>query len=114
MNKPKVITMAVALLVVGAVWQVASFADKAEIYTPGPVVVLHTWLGDQCTFVPDFDIGECCRLHDIAYQEGGTEDDRMVADVEFRDCIRGEGRPIVAAIYYSGVRLFGWLFFSYS
>lgn len=82
-------------------------------YEPGPVRWLHDWMGGYCTFAPDLDIGECCRLHDIAYQVGGSEWDRYSADIQFRLCILREGRPVVAEIYYWGVRTFGWLFFNY-
>lgn len=90
-------------------------ADTGEdSYTPGGVVALHSWLGGQCSFVPDLNVGECCLIHDLAYQQGGTEADRRRADVEFRRCVRMKNGPLVAWIYYSGVRLFGWLFFNYS
>jgi hypothetical protein len=76
-------------------------------------MVLHEMLGDQCSFVPDLDVGDCCMAHDIAYQIGGDRADRLIADQELRDCILGHNRPIVAVIYYTGVRLFGWLFFNW-
>ena len=88
--------------------------DGEEIYVPGPVVALHRKLGDDCTFAPDLDIGHCCRIHDEDYQAGGTELDRYLADVRFRDCIKDAGRPFVARVYYWGVRLFGWFFFNYT
>ena len=102
-------------MVAVCVFSAACFASPAlaDEYTPGPVVPLHSWLGDQCSFAPDLDIGSCCARHDIAYQAGGNEFHRYVADIRFRNCIRAEGRPVVAAIYYRGVRAFGWLFFNY-
>ena len=84
-----------------------------EEYTPGPVVVLHEWLGEQCSFVPDLDVADCCAVHDNDYLIGGNEFDRWWADLRFRQCIRERGRPVVAEIYYAGVRLFGWMFFNY-
>lgn len=77
------------------------------------VDVLHGMLEDQCTFAPDLDVGSCCAAHDIAYAVGGNEFDRYDADVDFYYCIRAKNRPIVAVIYYIGVRTFGWLFFNY-
>ena len=82
-------------------------------YEPGAIVMLHELLGDQCSFVPDLDVADCCAVHDMDYQAGGTELDRWLADLAFRNCIRERNRPVVAEIYYSGVRLFGWLFFNY-
>lgn len=103
--------LAIASILLGTFCQ---YSQADEIYTQGPVVALHNWLGDQCSFVPDFDIGHCCVIHDMAYQAGGSEFDRKQADIAFRNCIRAEGRPLVASIYYWGVRVFGWLFFNYS
>jgi len=77
------------------------------------VHILHSWLGEQCTFAPDLDIGFCCGAHDDAYAIGGTERDRIRADRTFFRCIYNEGRPLVARIYYFGVRWFGWAFFNY-
>jgi hypothetical protein len=93
-----------------------SFGYGQEIerpYVPGPVTELHLWLGGECSFVPDLDVGECCRKHDEAYQRGGDWLDRLWADLMFRECILDKNRPVVARIYYRGVRTFGWLFFNY-
>ena len=84
-----------------------------EDYVPGPVTDLHVWLGGECSFVPDLDVGECCRDHDILYQQGGDWFDRLLADLAFRKCILERNRPVVAEIYFWGVRTFGWLFFNY-
>jgi hypothetical protein len=81
------------------------------------VHVLHQWLADQCSFVPDIDaqVSSCCGAHDVAYSIGGTGLDRLLADLEFRHCIRQDARrPVIAEIYYAGVRLFGWLFFNFA
>ena len=77
------------------------------------VHVLHSFLGDQCSFAPDLDIGFCCGAHDEEYAIGGNRRDRLNADRSFRQCIINEGRPVVAGIYYFGVRLFGWAFFNW-
>lgn len=114
MNKAKVMGIFVSFMAVSLFWQVESFGASDESYSPGPVVVLHTWLGDQCSFVPDFDIGNCCAIHDMDYQVGGSEFQRWRVDLKFRNCIRDEGRPVVATIYYWGVRWFGWIFFNYN
>ena len=94
------------------------FAETAtaetDNYVPGPVTDLHNWLGGECSFVPDLNVADCCRKHDMAYQQGGNEMDRLMADFEFRECILEKNSPIVAAIYFRGVRLFGWLFFNYT
>ena len=92
---------------------IASTALSQETHSQTGVHVLHTYLGDQCSFAPDLDIGFCCGAHDEAYATGGTERDRRRADRNFFRCIYNEGRPLVARIYFWGVRLFGWAFFNY-
>lgn len=52
-----------------------------------------------------------CLDHDYAYWQGGTRQERKMADLKLRDGIRGEGKPVIAQIAYAGVRLGGtpWL-----
>ena len=109
-----VVCLIAAFLVIGFVCHEKSWGGEEVAYSPGPVVILHNWLGERCSFAPDFDIGDCCAVHDMAYQTGGSALDRWIADREFRDCIRAEGRPLIAWIYYRGVRWFGWIFFNYA
>ena len=52
----------------------------------------------------------CCNEHDLAYEEGGTERDRRLADKRLRRCIADSGRwwrRIVAWVVWFAVRLFG-------
>jgi hypothetical protein len=62
---------------------------------------------DGCTRVPDFDFRGCCVNHDICYQAGGSARDRLVCDQQLRRCIANAGHPILAQVYYAGVRAFG-------
>lgn len=62
---------------------------------------------DGCSWSPDFNFRCCCIRHDIDYWAGGTKQDRLEADQRMRDCIRSYNRPILAWIYYIGVRIFG-------
>ena len=69
---------------------------------------------------------ECCYLHDLLYQLGGTAEDRKRADKALRDCAAGAGsfpagwvgvtrkvwRHIRAALMYGAVRLFGWQYWT--
>ena len=52
-----------------------------------------------------------CLAHDHAYWQGGTFMERKAADLELRDAIRREGKPLIAQIAYAGVRIGGtpWL-----
>lgn len=68
---------------------------------------------DGCSCVPDINekIRACCDAHDVAYWLGGTRAQRKQADQAFRQCARDAGHPVIAAIYYMGVRMGGvpWL-----
>lgn len=68
---------------------------------------------DECTGVPEFNIAHCCAQHDIAYESGGTWQDRLTDDRVFRNCIWQNGEPVLAIIYFLGVRAFGWIFWKY-
>ena len=76
---------------------------------------------DHCTSSPDViwgvNISYCCAFHDDEYRRGGSEEDRRIADYEFKGCI--DARLYVAGVgwwkrwmtrnaYWMGVRLFGW------
>lgn len=100
------------LLVVCCGLTSSAAAQETEPSQTG-VHVLHSWLGEQCSFVPDLDVGFCCGAHDEAYAIGGSERNRRRADRDFRRCIANAGRPVVARIYYWGVRIFGFAFFNY-
>jgi hypothetical protein len=58
---------------------------------------------DECTLVPEFDIGDWCILHDFLRRYGvvpvGT------ADRIFREGIRDSGRPVLAWVYWWGVKI---------
>lgn len=72
------------------------------------------WVANGCTASPDFDFKHCCDAHDYCYCvggecpcEGGLFDARKACDQDLRDCIRGEGHPFLAGVYYRAVRAFG-------
>ena len=52
----------------------------------------------------------CCDEHDLAYEEGGSKDDRRLADRRFRECMKESGRPFKAWLFWVFVRAGGWLF----
>lgn len=54
-----------------------------------------------------------CNDHDVAYGRGGTGDDRKAADKALYRRIKANGEPVRATVAYEGVRVFGWMFFSY-
>lgn len=75
-----------------------------------------TWAANGCTLVPNISpaVKACCDTHDGCYCVGGDSDDRLACDRAFRDCIRAAGYPLIADIYYMGVRTFGTFFFNYA
>jgi hypothetical protein len=73
---------------------------------------------DGCTLFPDSslilkkDWCECCFEHDIAYWQGGTEDERLKADEELRECVLEKtGDENLARVIYKGVRFGGSPYF---
>ena len=49
----------------------------------------------------------CCVPHDRAYWRGGSEADRLRADVALRDCVAARGFPVDAVVMFAGVQMFG-------
>ena len=48
---------------------------------------------------------ECCLKHDIAYWQGGTEEERKAADIAFRECVKKKtGNSELAEVMYQAVR----------
>lgn len=51
---------------------------------------------------------KCCILHDIAYWQGGTADQRTQADQMLRQCVANSGEPTIGEVIYLGVRAGGY------
>jgi hypothetical protein len=49
----------------------------------------------------------CCVRHDIAYWQGGTEPQRLAADLALQQCVATAGEPKIAALMLQGVRVGG-------
>jgi hypothetical protein len=56
---------------------------------------------------------QACNTHDVGYGRGGSGDDRKAADEALYREIKANGQPVRARVTYAGVRVFGWMFFSY-
>ena len=55
---------------------------------------------------------ECCLEHDIAYWQGGTEEDRLQADLTFKACVEKKtGDSTLANLMYEAVRVGGEPYF---
>ena len=56
---------------------------------------------------PPFE--ECCLEHDLAYEQAPNASDRLWADSHFLRCMTVNGWPKLGAIFFIGIRAFGWL-----
>jgi hypothetical protein len=79
---------------------------------------LKDFKSDGCSLFPDRslinedDWCSCCFEHDIAYWKGGTEEERLAADIALRECILEKtGNAELADLMYAGVRLGGSPYF---
>ena len=66
-------------------------------------VGISDFTSDGCSLFPDrslideSDWCDCCLVHDIAYWKGGTEEERLAADLALRECVLAPGpvmRPL--------------------
>jgi len=55
----------------------------------------------------------CCDEHDVFYAQGGSEADRLFADMRLLACVHAKGHPIWARIIFVGVSLGGWAHWNY-
>lgn len=68
---------------------------------------------DGCSSFPDgtFEHNQlwlsCCTAHDYAYWQGGTYQERLVADKELQQCVAKIGEPHIANLMLAGVRVGG-------
>ena len=72
---------------------------------------IHDFTSDGCSLFPDGNIKDrglwcqCCLVHDIAYWQGGTKEDRKHADEALRDCVLERTRnKALANMIHKGVR----------
>jgi hypothetical protein len=74
---------------------------------------LEPFTSDGCSSYPDGTDADptkwlhCCVEHDVRYWAGGTDDERLVADEELRDCVAATGEDDQAEIIFTGVRAGG-------
>lgn len=70
-----------------------------------------------CTAVPNFDFKLCCDEHDRQYSIPAGPLERFRADWKLMRCIQCKSklfaRFLIGVIYFTGVRIFGLLFFNY-
>ncbi len=74
---------------------------------------LSPFTSDGCSIFPDGTVKQnslwlsCCIDHDHAYWMGGTEQERLQADNELKQCVAKLGEPDIADIMLKGVRIGG-------
>lgn len=74
---------------------------------------LDAFTTDGCSSFPDGTFNDrqlflgCCTLHDFAYWQGGTVEQRLQADQSFSYCISELGHPELAKMMLLGVRIGG-------
>ncbi len=72
---------------------------------------------DGCSAFPDgtFEQKElwlsCCTAHDYSYWQGGTYEERLIADKQLRQCVAKVGKPKIASLMLAGVRVGGSPYF---
>lgn len=68
---------------------------------------------DGCSSFPDgtFEHNQlwlsCCTAHDYTYWQGGTYQERLVADKELQQCVAKVGEPHIANLMLADVRVGG-------
>lgn len=86
---------------------ISSFADPMDQSLYQFSNELRPFTTDGCSVVPDFNFTSCCVAHDLAYWQGGTKDKRDIADKDLKICIEQKSNPLMATLFYWGVRLGG-------
>jgi len=72
---------------------------------------------DGCSAFPDGNLKQrelwlsCCTAHDYAYWQGGTYNERLVADQGLQQCVVSVGEPEIANLMLAGVRVGGSPYF---
>jgi len=69
---------------------------------------LNAFTTDGCSTIPNGSILNCCKVHDLAYWQGGTAEQKEQADQGLRLCVTETTHmPNWAATVYAGVHMFG-------
>jgi len=90
-------------------------AMPALVYQPSHAeTALRPFQSDGCSLFPDgipdspLQWCSCCFEHDVAYWQGGTWQQRVMADMALRRCVLEKtGNEYLAEVMYNGVRTGG-------
>tara|TARA_R110002072_G_scaffold89232_3_gene199861 strand:+ start:40244 stop:40654 length:411 start_codon:yes stop_codon:yes gene_type:complete len=92
----------ILLLMISFCGEVA-YADKS----------IKPFTSDGCSAFPDGTPDEkhlwldCCVAHDLSYWQGGSRAERKAADQALRTCVEQVGKPAIASLMLTGVRVGG-------
>ncbi len=93
--------------------QVAAFLKEGR-FDHSEEKEIKPFTSDGCSLFPDGTMENvklwcgCCLEHDIAYWQGGTEEERKTADEGLRKCVEKKtGNAVLAEMMYNGVRVGG-------
>jgi len=105
------------LLLLTGVGAMAAFIGF-HLYKRPVAIEISDFSSDGCSMFPDQslinsdDWCRCCFEHDIAYWKGGTEEERLTADLSLRQCVlKSTGDEALAEMMYQGVRVGGSPYF---
>lgn len=87
--------------------QVADAASRATEHAK----LLAKYGSDGCSGAPELNVTLCCERHDVEYRSGVVS--RADADRELRRCMQRKGWLVLPWIWWSVVRLFGWMRYRY-
>jgi hypothetical protein len=74
---------------------------------------IEPFTSDGCSAFPDGTFAQnklwlsCCTAHDYAYWQGGTYEERLIADKQLQQCVFNVGEPQIANLMLTGVRVGG-------
>lgn len=74
---------------------------------------LKPFTSDGCSMFPDGTYQQnelwlgCCTTHDLAYWQGGTYQQRLIADQSLKSCVAKVGQAEIAELMLMGVRVGG-------
>ena len=83
--------------------------------SPQPILgsELAPFTSDGCSSFPNGTLKQknlwlkCCQIHDKAYWQGGTRQQRLDSDMALKSCVANTGNPEIAKLMLTGVRVGG-------
>jgi len=92
---------------------VTTALSACVLFTSSCAQELSPFTSDGCSAFPDGTIEiktlwlSCCTAHDLAYWQGGSYAERLKADQNLHNCVAQTGKPKIAELMLTGVRVGG-------